>query len=108
MLSDMSYSRAIALLVCAALFIICDGLAANWGKNGSTFSLYLLLISSPLAYLAFGYLNQRYALSVASAWIVLTVCVSSILMGIFLFDDQLTMRQGAGLVLAICSVSLLF
>lgn len=105
---DSLLSRIVALCVCAALFIICDALAANWGKNNSTLSLYLLLVAAPFAYLAFGYLNQKYALAVASAWIVLTVCVSSVLMGMFIFDDKLTARQGVGIVLAIGSVCLLF
>lgn len=107
MANDSPSVRIALFFGCAVLFIVCDVLAANWGKNNSQASLVALLLVAPLAYVVFGYLNEQHALSVVSAWIVLVVCVSSVLLGLFVFDDQLTAKQGAGVALAIVAGALL-
>ena len=100
-------TRLCAIIVCAALFVLCDALAANWGKNGSTASLLAVVVLAPVSYALFGYLNQRYALSVLSAWVVLALCISTVLIGLFYFHDEVSLRQYAGLGLAVVAVSLL-
>lgn len=107
MLDGSLFYRLTIFFACAVLFVVCDVLAANWAKNGSAPSFYALILCAPLAYISFGYLNQKYALAVVSAWVVLVVCVSSVLLGIFVFNDQLTFRHGIGIVLAIVSAVLL-
>lgn len=100
-------SRLLAVLLCSALFVACDTLAANWGKNGSTSSLVTVIVLAPFSYVLFGYLNQRYALSVVSAWVVLALCISTVLIGLTYFHDPVTPRQSAGLALAVVAISLL-
>lgn len=99
--------RFFILALCAGLFVICDTLAANWGKNGSFASLVIVIILAPFSYGLFGYLNQKYPLSIVSAWVVLVLCISTVLIGIFYFHDQLSLQQGIGLGLAIVSILLL-
>ncbi len=100
-------SRLAAIIVCSALFVICDALAANWGKNNSSASLVAVIVLAPFTYAMFGYLNQRYALSILSAWVVLGLCVSTVFIGIFYFHDEISTRQGIGLGLAVAAISLL-
>ncbi len=104
---DSPIIRFVVLMACASMFVICDTLAAHWGKNGSLVSLALAVILAPLSYILFGYLNQKYPLAVASAWITLILCLSTVLIGIFFFNDQPSTRQWIGLVLAIIAMSLL-
>jgi multidrug transporter EmrE-like cation transporter len=104
---DSPIYRLITILLCALLFVVCDTLAANWGKNGSTSSLVAVIFLAPFSYLLFGYLNQHYPLSVVSAWVVVILCICTVLIGIFYFKDPLTTRQMVGLALAIVAISLL-
>ena len=104
---DLTVFRLAVLALCASLFVVCDTLAAHWGKNGSTASLIAVIILAPFSYILFGYLNQRYPLAIVSAWVVLVLCVATVLIGIFFFGDHLTFRQGIGVVLAIIAMSLL-
>lgn len=104
---DSPTIRFLVLAVCASLFVVCDVLAANWGKNGSILSLVAMILLAPFSYVLFGYLNQKYPLSVISAWVVLALCVSTVFIGIVFFHDQLSLRQGVGVALAVVAISLL-
>lgn len=104
---DSPLLRFLTVCFCGGLFILCDSLAAHWGKNQSITSLIAVIILAPFSYILFGYLNQKYPLSIISAWIVLAICIGTVLIGIFVFNDQLTFKQCIGLALAILSISLL-
>ena len=98
--------RFLTVFVCSMLFVLCDFLAAKWGKQQSMISLYVLIPLAPFSYILFGYLNQKYPLAVVSAWVVLWICLSTVLLGIFYFGDELTGRQSAGLVMAVFAMVL--
>ena len=104
---ETPFIRFLIVIVCGGLFILCDSLAAHWGKNNSINALIAVILIAPLSYILFGYLNQRYALSVISAWTVLVICIGTVLVGIFFFHDQLTLKQSIGLFMAIISITLL-
>jgi multidrug transporter EmrE-like cation transporter len=100
-------ARMALLFACALLFVVCDGLAANWGKTGSQRSLVAVVALAPFSYILFGYVNKKMALAVSSAWVTLFLCISTVLIGFFYFGETLTGRQIAGLILAILAIVLL-
>ena len=89
------------------LFVLCDFLAAKWGKHGSTAALIAVIPLAPFSYIMFGYLSQKYPLAVISSWTVLAICLCTVALGIFYFGDELTYRQGAGVLLSLLSIALL-
>ena len=95
------------LVACASLFVVCDALAAHWGKNGSTTSLIVVIFLAPFSYILFGFVNKKYPLAIASAWIMLALCITTVLVGYFFFNDQLTTRQFIGLGMALVASGLM-
>ncbi|MBP9773124.1 MAG: hypothetical protein KBD00_00660 [Candidatus Peribacteraceae bacterium] len=89
------------------LFILSDALAANWAKNDSPVSIALLLALAPLGYIFFGYLNKIRSLSVSSGLVNMFLLIGTILVGVFIFNDSITVKQIIGLCFAFVAVFLL-
>ena len=105
---NMSYfHKWLLILCCAAMFIVCDTLSANWGKTGNRLSLVIMFALSPVAYLLFGILNKEETLSISSGLVNIMIIIGAILIGIFFFKDIVNVRQGIGLLLAIIAVILM-
>lgn len=101
---DATLTRVIVLVACASLFVICDTLAAYWGKFDSTRALYALIPLAPFSYIMFGYINKRYPLAIASSYVNIALCTATILIGYFVFADELTVRQWVGVALAFAAM----
>lgn len=91
----------------ASLFIASDSFSAKWGKSGSLWALGLMFILAPMGYLMFGLLNRNTTLSVSSGLVNMMLLIGTVLIGIFVFKDELTTRQTAGLVLAFVALGLM-
>jgi len=104
---DSPILRFVILAACASLFVICDSLAAHWGKNNSLPALITVIFLAPFSYILFGYLNQKYPLAVVSAWVTIVLCITTVLIGFFFFNDTVSLRQGLGITLAISAMLLL-
>ncbi len=95
------------VLLCAGMFVLCDGLSAHWGKTGSGRSLLMALLLSPISYSAFAFINTRLDLSVTGALVNTLVVVGGALVGVLVFKEELSSMQYVGIALAILSVTLL-
>jgi multidrug transporter EmrE-like cation transporter len=95
------------VLSSTAVFILCDALAANWGKNKSTASLILVVLVSPICYLLFGMLNEHKSLATSSAVINILALVGTILVGVIVFREGLLPRQMFGISFAFFAILLL-
>lgn len=95
------------ILISASAFVLCDYLSANWGKNNSVVSLFIMFSIAPIAYVLFGILNRTKSLSVSSGLVNMLLLIGTILVGIFIFKDQLNIKQIIGLIFAITAIGLL-
>ena len=95
------------VLVCAGMFILCDGLSAHWGKTGNGRSLAIVMLLSPLSYSAFAFINTRLNLAVTGALVNTIVVVGAVLVGALVFGEELSSMQYVGIALALVSVTLL-
>jgi multidrug transporter EmrE-like cation transporter len=95
------------LLGCACLFIVCDSFSAHWGKTGSTRSLIAFVVLSPLSYFVFAFINKSIDLAVAGALVNTLIVVGAVLVGVVVFEEELSLLQYAGIGLALASVTLL-
>ncbi|UVK37526.1 hypothetical protein LHFGNBLO_004574 [Mesorhizobium sp. AR10] len=95
------------VLLCAGMFILCDGLSAHWGKTGNGRSLAIVMLLSPLSYSAFAFINTRMNLAVTGALVNTIVVVGAVLVGVIVFKEELSSMQYLGIALAVASVTLL-
>ncbi|TPN54077.1 hypothetical protein FJ976_09175 [Mesorhizobium sp. B1-1-9] len=95
------------VIVCAGLFILCDGLSAHWGKTGSGRSLAYVMLLSPLSYWAFAFINTRLDLAVTGALVNTIVVAGAVLVGAVVFKEEVSSLQYIGIAFALISVTLL-
>ena len=95
------------VLACAALFILCDGLSAHWGKTGSGRSLAVVMILSPISYFAFAFINTRLNLAVTGALVNTIVVAGAVLVGAIVFKEEVSTAQYLGIALALVALTLL-
>jgi drug/metabolite transporter (DMT)-like permease len=95
------------VLVCAGLFILCDGLSAHWGKTGSGRSLAYVMLLSPISYGAFAIINTRLNLAVTGALVNTIVVAGAMLVGAIVFKEEVSSLQYVGIGLALIAVTLL-
>ena len=95
------------VLVCAGLFILCDGLSAHWGKTGSGRSLAYVMLLSPISYGAFALINTRLNLAVTGALVNTIVVAGAMLVGAIVFKEEVSSLQFVGRGLALFGVTLL-
>lgn len=94
-------------LFSAGFFILCDSLSANWAKKTHLWSLAIVVVLSPVAYLLFGLLASRVNLAVAGSLVNLMIMIGAVLVGIFYFKEHVTSLQWAGIILGAVAVLLL-
>jgi drug/metabolite transporter (DMT)-like permease len=99
--------QVLLILGAAALFTLCDSLAADWGRSDRARSLVLVLAVGPVAYLLFGYLARHTPLALVSGYVNVTMAVGTMLVGVLVFGDVLSARQWCGIGLAVGGLVLL-
>lgn len=95
------------VLVCAGLFILCDGLSAHWGKTGSDRSLGYVMLLSPISYGAFAIINTRLNVAVTGALVNTIVVAGAVLVGAIVFKEEVSSLQYVGIGLALIAVTVL-
>lgn len=91
----------------AALFILCDSLAAHWGKTQSWVSLAIVLVLGPFAYILFGLLNESKSLAVSSGMVNIMLIIGTVLVSVFVFKESLTLREWIGLGFGVIALVLM-
>lgn len=95
------------VLLCAGLFILCDGLSAHWGKTGNGRSLAIVMLLSPLSYWAFALINTRLNLAVTGTLVNTIVVAGAVLVGAIVFKEEVSSTQYIGIALALIAMTLL-
>ena len=95
------------VLLCAGLFIVCDGFSAHWGKTGSGRSLVIVMLLSPVSYFAFAFINKRLNLAVTGALVNTIVVAGALIVGAVVFKEEVSAAQYIGIALALIAVTLL-
>lgn len=95
------------VLLCAALFILCDGFSAHWGKTGSYRSLAIVMLLAPVSYFAFAFINTRLNLAVTGAMVDTIVVAGALIVGAVVFKEEVSAAQYIGIALALIAVTLL-
>src|SRR5262245_50421893 len=95
------------VLLCAGLFILCDGFSAHWGKTGSGRSLAVVMLLSPVSYFAFALINTRLNLAVTGALVNTIVVAGAVLVGAIVFREEVSTSQYLGIALALIAITLL-
>jgi multidrug transporter EmrE-like cation transporter len=103
----MTWGQAALIVLTALPFVACDSLAARWGKFNCWWSFAGMCILAPIGYILFGFLNKTMTLSASSGLVNMAIVTMTILIGIFLFKDDVTTPQKWGLALAVVVVYLL-
>lgn len=65
------------------------------------------MLLSPLSYWAFALINTRLNLAVTGALVNTIVVVGAVLVGTFVFKEEVSLMQYVGIALALVSVTLL-
>ncbi len=99
--------RIFLILLTASFFIICDSLSAYWGRNGGVLYLLLIINLAPIGYFLFALLNRTNSLSISSGLVNMVIIIGTITIGIFGFQDALTVRQIFGLAFSLVAVALM-
>ncbi len=95
------------IFISAALFVYCDYLSTNWARFNSLYSIVGVFVLAPIGYILFGLLTRSKTVSVSSGLVNMFLLIGTILVGIFLFKDALSIKQEMGLVLAVIAIALL-
>lgn len=105
----MKASVLISFLViaCSALFVLCDGLSAHWGKTGSARSLFVVLLLAPVSYSTFALINRRMDLAVTGALVNTLVVAGTSLVGVLIFKEQLSTLQYCGVGFSLVGITLI-
>lgn len=94
-------------LASTLIFIISDSLAAHWSKNQNTTALGLLFAVAPIGYIFFGLLNKDRSLATSSGIVNMGLLIGTALVGTYLFQESINVRQIIGLGFALTAVFLL-
>lgn len=95
-------SRFAPLILCVLVFVVADYFAARWGQSRDRFSLAVVLLLGPFAYLLFGHLAATSSLTKMAAYVCCGIVLGGAVAGFFLLDERpnhLTLL-GLGMIVA--------
>ena len=93
--------------ITAGFFVFSNIISYQWAKTNQYWLWPLIFFSACVGYILFGFLVKQSNLSVSSGLVDALIVIISILIGIFVFKDVVTIKQTIGLVLACISVILI-
>jgi multidrug transporter EmrE-like cation transporter len=91
----------------AASFIMCDALAAYWGKSKSLSTFIFFVLAAPLSYILFGLINEHRSLVISAGIVNMCVLIGTTLVGVLVFQEVLSSRQIVGLGFALIAIFLI-
>ena len=77
----------IAVIICVLLSTTVDALGTLWWKRQSWMLAVVVIALSPLVFFAFGYVGNRFGLSIASSLTNSLIVIGPILVGLVLFSE---------------------
>ena len=88
-----------------------NSLSAIWASKENKFTIWLLavIVISPLVFITFGLATSKLGLSVSSATIDSLLTISTILVGLFIFNEwsNVSLYQYIGMALALLGIILM-
>ena len=91
---DYVFSKWVLIALSSLTFVFSDSLSAYWGKTGNKFALFAFLLASPIGYLFFALLNRKLSLGISSGIVNLFMIMGNIAIGLLVFGEILTLKQG--------------
>ncbi len=76
-----------AIASSAILFSLCDAFAKVWAQNPFSKWLLLIALTSPIAYMIFGYVTKTYGLALSSVIVNILIALITPLIGLFYFKE---------------------
>ncbi len=99
------------IMVAVSVALLANFISTNWAKGDDKFTLWLvaLLLISPIVFITFGLVTARLGLTVTSGTIDSLLTVSSILLGLIVFQEwqKVSALQCVGLGMALVGVYLM-
>lgn len=94
-----------------AVAALADSVSTLWAKGEDKFSIYLFYIFflGPLVFISFGLVTAKVGLAITSGLVNSLLVVTSILIGLFLFNEwnKISIIQYIGLVSALIGIVLM-
>ena len=90
--------------MCILLYVFCDSLAADWGKNGRTISIVIGTITALIEYLTFAWLNKYWSLAQAGAFVNVGIASGTVFVSYFFFKKNLTTTQWWGIAVGLIAI----
>lgn len=94
-----------------AIALLGNSISAIWAKSDEKFSLWLLaiLIIAPMVFILFGVVTSKIGLAISSGVIDSLLTVSSVLVGLIVFQEwqRVTVLQYLGMALALAGIFLM-
>jgi multidrug transporter EmrE-like cation transporter len=87
--------------ISAVLFSLCDTISCLWGRTQEGKYLAIMLFSSPLGYLFFGYATANMNLGIAATYINVSVVLLTTLFSTLFFGEKMTLSNLFGFLLAL-------
>jgi drug/metabolite transporter (DMT)-like permease len=102
----MTFFDFIPAIVVALLFVFANSMAMKSLEPGHEWFVWISASIGFGAFCGFRYVCQQYGLAIASGIVDSTLTILTVLVGIFLFQETLTLRQYLGLGLIISGLVL--
>lgn len=83
----------LAVIACVLLSTLADTLSTQYWKKQSTSMLFATITIAPVVFLCFGYVGNRFGLSIASCLTNSLVVVGPIIVGLIFFSEWKTMNS---------------
>lgn len=88
--------------------VLANSISAIWASKESKFTIWLLplIIISPIVFITFGLVTSKLGLTISAGTIDSLLVISTILVGLFLFNEWNTMSpyQYVGISLAVAGI----
>lgn len=100
-------NKVILIVLASSLFITADAFSAYWGKTNNLLALLFAFAIGSTGYLAFGLLNKKLSLAQSGGLVNIALVVGALSVSLLFFGEHLSLKQIAGLILAMIAIYLM-
>lgn len=99
----------LAALICVILSTTADTLSTQYWKKPNWLQLLTLIVISPCVFIAFGYVGNKFGLSIASCLTNSFIVICPILIGLIAFSEwkNMTPPVYVGMVLIVIGITMI-
>ncbi len=97
----------ILILVCSMMFVLVESLSAYWGVTGNKIALLLIFLLGPTAYILFAFITRKNGLAASSIIVNLCIMLGGVLIGLFFYQELITLQQVLGILFAFVAIFLI-